>query len=130
LPPNLEPYRAALMRLSPAQRRQLRHTPELDPRLHAVQQALLEANGRRAERRNVAWKSEEHEQCKMAREVFRPPFVTSFAPFWRTSTVLALAGEIFKGRAFDRMPTLADALQIAGCKDTSVLVFRQVLMFG
>ena len=38
-----------------------------------------------------------------------------------TSTVLALAGEIYEDRAFDRLPILADALQDAGCEDKDVL---------
>lgn len=121
LPAELEPFRAALLGLPPCQLRQLRRTPELDRELHAIYQELLEANGRRQERREQTWETEELEQCNLAREVIRPPFVTSLAPSCRTSTVLALANEIYEGRAFDRMPTLAEVLQHAGCKDANVL---------
>jgi hypothetical protein len=42
-------------------------------------------------------------------------------PQWRTTDVLALARGIYRDRAFDRMPILADALQDAGCADEDVL---------
>jgi hypothetical protein len=121
LPPDLEPFRAALLGLPPDQLRQIHRTPELDLTLHGVHQALLEANNRRQERRNAAWETEELEQCKLAREVIRPPFVTSFAPSWRTTAVLAVARGIYEDRAFDCMPILADPLQEAGCEDAHLL---------
>jgi len=121
LPSNLEPFRAALLALPPGQLRRLWRTPELDPTLHAVYHALLEAEGRRSERRNTAWETEELAQCQLAREIIQPPFVTLFAPSWRTSTVLALAREIDQTGAFDRLPTLADALEQAGCADPEIL---------
>lgn len=42
-------------------------------------------------------------------------------PEWRTSTAIALARAISDGRAFDRLPILADALEEAGCDDAEVL---------
>lgn len=39
----------------------------------------------------------------------------SFEPRWRTETVTLLAEGIYRDRAFDRMPILADALEEAGC---------------
>ncbi len=42
-------------------------------------------------------------------------------PAWRTSDVLGLAHAIATGRAFDRLPVLADALEEAGCDDADVL---------
>lgn len=49
---------------------------------------------------------------------FRP---VSIAPAWRTSTVLALAEQIYATRDFTAMPILADALQDAGCDATDIL---------
>jgi hypothetical protein len=61
-------------------------------------------------------------QCRLLREVvgnpFRPLAVKSS---WLTSDVIALADGIYKERAFDRMPILADALQDAGCGNAEVL---------
>jgi hypothetical protein len=40
---------------------------------------------------------------------------------WGGGTVRALAEAIYEGRAFDRMPVLADALEDAGCSDADLL---------
>jgi hypothetical protein len=40
---------------------------------------------------------------------------------WLTPTAVALAREIYKYRAFNRLPSLADALQDAGCENDDVL---------
>jgi hypothetical protein len=40
---------------------------------------------------------------------------------WRDGTVPRLAQSIYDGRAFDRLPVLADALEEAGCADRAVL---------
>jgi hypothetical protein len=45
----------------------------------------------------------------------------SFAPEWRTDTVLALAQRIYDAREFSTMPILADALQDAGCNCDDIL---------
>ena len=47
---------------------------------------------------------------------------SSFDPRWRTETVTLLAEGIYRDRAFDRMPILADALEEAGCDRAEVLV--------
>jgi hypothetical protein len=49
---------------------------------------------------------------------FRPLI---FEPSWLTPTVLALGVIIYAERAFDRLPILADALEDAGCTDTTIL---------
>jgi hypothetical protein len=55
-------------------------------------------------------------QLALLRETFGNPFrPIEFAPAWRTSDVKLLAEGIYKDKAFDRMPILADALQDAGC---------------
>jgi hypothetical protein len=40
---------------------------------------------------------------------------------WLTPAVVRLAQRIYDGRAFDRLPTLADALEQAGCTNAEVL---------
>jgi len=61
-------------------------------------------------------------QCGLIRCVCGNPYrPEAFEPAWLTSTVVALAQGIYDGRAFDRLPILADALQDAGCVDARVL---------
>jgi hypothetical protein len=45
----------------------------------------------------------------------------AFDPTWRTSTVVALARQMYDSRDFALMPILADALQDAGCEHEEVL---------
>lgn len=69
-----------------------------------------------------AWQAERCAQAGLLRELFGNPFrPESFDPSWRTPEVVALAGTIYEGRAFDRLPVLADALEHAGCTDPEVL---------
>lgn len=73
------------------------------------------------------WSAEQYEefarQAALLREVvgplsFRPVVID---PAWQTPPVMALAREMYDGRAFARMPRLADALAEAGCTDAEVL---------
>jgi hypothetical protein len=58
----------------------------------------------------------------LLRCIFGNPFrPVTFAPAWRTETVVALAAGIYAERAFDRLPILADALEEAGCDHAEVL---------
>lgn len=58
----------------------------------------------------------------LLRDIFGNPFrPASFDPSWLTAGVTSLARTIYDGRAFDRMPELADALERAGCTDADVL---------
>jgi hypothetical protein len=50
---------------------------------------------------------------------FRP---VSLAPECRTSTAVALAGQMYESRDFSAMPILADALQDAGCDNEVILM--------
>ena len=62
------------------------------------------------------------EECDILRDTFGNPFrPVALDASWLTSTVVALAEGIYAGRAFDRLPILADALQDAGCDDEQVL---------
>jgi hypothetical protein len=42
-------------------------------------------------------------------------------PTWLSPTVTGLAEAIYRDRAFDRMPILADALEDAGCDQGDIL---------
>ena len=71
----------------------------------------------------VGSEPEEVAQAAIVREIygtlcFRP---VTFNPAWRTSTVLALAKQMYDSRDFTPMPVLADALQDAGCENADIL---------
>lgn len=57
------------------------------------------------------------------RDVFGNPFrpAAPMNPSLLTPHVLAIAGEIYKARAFERMPELGHALCDAGCTDKQIL---------
>jgi hypothetical protein len=58
----------------------------------------------------------------LIRDIFGNPFrPVAFDPAWRTSTVVALASQMYESRDFGAMPILADALQDAGCTNEDVL---------
>jgi hypothetical protein len=62
------------------------------------------------------------EQVKLVRDIFGNPFrPVAFDPEWRTSSAIALAGQMYESRDFAHMPILADALQDAGCEHADVL---------
>ncbi len=66
--------------------------------------------------------NEERAQCDLLRDIFGNPFrPVVLDPSWRTEAVVALAEGIYAGRAFERMPVLADALEDAGCSHEDVL---------
>jgi hypothetical protein len=61
-------------------------------------------------------------QSHWLRDIFGNPFrPATFLPEWRTSTVLALAQQMYDSRDFSAMPILADALQDAGCDNAAIL---------
>jgi hypothetical protein len=67
-------------------------------------------------------KDEATYQCALFREVFGNPFrPVTFNPEWRTSTVVALAQQMYESRNFSAMPILADALHDAGCDNEDIL---------
>ncbi len=64
----------------------------------------------------------EPQQAALLRDIFGNPFRSvTLDPAWRTSTVVALAKEMYESRDFSAMPILADALQDAGCDNDDVL---------
>jgi hypothetical protein len=56
----------------------------------------------------------------LVRDIFNP-FHAGIDPSWLTSTVTALAQQMYEAREFSAMPILADALEDAGCADEQVL---------
>ena len=65
---------------------------------------------------------ERHEQARLMRCIFGPPFRSRTVDArWLGPTVVSLARTIYEGRAFDRLPILADALEAAGCDDGELL---------
>jgi hypothetical protein len=50
--------------------------------------------------------------------LFRP---VSLIPTWLTSTVLALAQQMYESRDFSAMPIIGDALEEAGCDNEEIL---------
>ncbi|VTR98734.1 Uncharacterized protein (Fragment) OS=uncultured bacterium PE=4 SV=1 [Gemmata massiliana] len=69
-----------------------------------------------------ALRTERTNQVSLIRDIFGNPFrPVPFSPSWRSSTVLALAAQMYDSRDFSAMPILADALQDAGCDNTDIL---------
>jgi hypothetical protein len=70
----------------------------------------------------LAGVQEKAAQAALLRDIFGNPFrPVTFAPSWRTDTVLSLARQMYDLRDFSAMPILADALQDAGCDNDDVL---------
>ena len=70
----------------------------------------------------VAVQEEESEQARLLRDIVGNPFRrVTLDPAWRTSTVVALAGQMYASRDFNAMPILADALMDAGCDSDDIL---------
>jgi hypothetical protein len=61
-------------------------------------------------------------QAALLRDLYGNPFQpVALDPAWRTGAIVALAQKMYVSRNFSEMPTLADALQDAGCENESIL---------
>jgi hypothetical protein len=61
-------------------------------------------------------------QCGIIRDIFGNPFRPVLIDIsWESSTVLALAQQMYDSRDFTEMPILADALQDTGCDNEDIL---------
>jgi hypothetical protein len=61
-------------------------------------------------------------QAQLLRCVVGNPFrPVAFDPLWRTAALVEIADSIYANRAFDRMPTLGDALEDGACDHPRVL---------
>jgi hypothetical protein len=74
---------------------------------------------------NLAWGDHPGEHCRLFREIVGNPFarpqLDPAVLAWNGGTVRRLAQSMYDERRFDAMPILADALEDAGCADSSVL---------
>ena len=93
-----------------------------EPVLQHVLIRQRESIGLAAEQEAEAIDGERNAQAGWLRDIFGNPFrPVSFDPSWRTSTVVALADQMYEARDFTPMPVLADALQDAGCDRDAIL---------
>jgi hypothetical protein len=74
----------------------------------------------------IRWIQQDPDLSKCSPQLLHEVFGNPFRPVvvdasWLTSTVLALARQMYESRDFSPMPILADALQDAGCEDEDVL---------
>jgi hypothetical protein len=81
----------------------------------------LEPHTAGLKRATATWAWEWGSVFATAREVLGEAQPDPRWPEWRTTDVLALARAIYRDRAFENLPILADALQDAGCDDEDVL---------
>jgi hypothetical protein len=90
--------------------------------LNGMPSAVARRASRWKARKASAEIEERKAQASLMRCIFGNPFrpVTA-TPSWLTSTVVDLAEYIYKERAFERLPILADALMDAGCDNEDVL---------
>jgi hypothetical protein len=66
--------------------------------------------------------SEVRAQTELIRELHWNPFrPVALHDDWRTSTVLALARQVYRNKDYSLLPILADALQDAGCDNDDIL---------
>ncbi len=62
-------------------------------------------------------------RCTYLRDIFGNPFHPVVAdPAWFAPTVVSIADALYRDRAFDRLPILADALEEAGCTNADLLL--------
>jgi hypothetical protein len=92
------------------------------PQLHREQDANWKTNGIDLPEWQSAFLEEESIQADILRDIIGNPFRSiSLDPRWLTSTVVEIAQAIYRERAFDKMPILADALMDAGCDSEDIL---------
>jgi hypothetical protein len=75
--------------------------------------------------RHYDWEKEADErvaQAALLRDVFGDPYPSQVIDLaWRTPEATVLAELIYRDKALDRMPDLADALEAAGCDNPAIL---------
>ncbi len=103
----------------------LREAPESDrPRIHGVFWSLFLCwrDWEFQDEDDPPSQSERCGQAELVREILGNPFRTvEFEPSWRDPVVVAMATSIYEDHDFGRMPSLGDALMIAGCDLPQVL---------
>jgi len=89
---------------------------------HAIEHAALVRLGVNKGDFQISQVPRRTQLANILRDIFGNPFrPVRFDVRWRTSNVIDLSRTIYEGRAFERLPILADALMDAGCADEQVL---------
>jgi hypothetical protein len=66
--------------------------------------------------------TEARRQLPLLRDIFENPYRPGWVdPSWQTAQVVTVAEAIYRERAFDRLPLLADMAEEAGCTDADLL---------
>jgi hypothetical protein len=70
----------------------------------------------------AATRTETTFQCNLLRDIVRNPFrAVTITPFWQTHEAAKQAETIYHEQAFDRLPAVAEALQVMGCGDAELI---------
>lgn len=96
----------------------------LHERANDTHAALRAVPGDEVRAAKAAWAKAQEQAfpCNLLREIFGNPFhQVTLDSSWLTPEVVSLAQQVYDGRAFDRMPELAVALEEAGCKEPEIL---------
>jgi hypothetical protein len=98
-----------------------REAPDRAP--YASRQAIAATAYANDECDGEARRKEFAEQALLLHDIFQKPFevAPAFNSSWRTPQVTAIAQHMYDSRDFTRMPSLADALEAAGCRDPEIL---------
>jgi hypothetical protein len=99
----------------------LAHALSNDSGFHAAREAS-ERSIEVAKSASDAWWEERWFQAAYLCDIIGNPFRgVALVPEWRTSTVVAMAKQMYESRDFGATPILADALQEAGCESEDIL---------
>jgi hypothetical protein len=97
---------------------------------HCLREAARDAARARGVVGPRAWEAASHREMATQALLLRDVFGNPFRPpppldarwlAWNGGAVRRLAAAVYEGRAFDRLPILADALEEAGCTDADLL---------
>lgn len=98
---------------------------EFHARLAVRWKAEKDADKRKKSVAEAAAVAEGKAQVSLLHDIFNNPFrpvsLDSAWLAWNDGTVQKIAKAIYDGRAFDRMPILADALEESGCTNADIL---------
>jgi hypothetical protein len=117
-------FRQAYLRAGPELRQRLAAAQDVfrGSDYYACEEYMLEEDETSPTYTGPVYVAESAAHCDIIRDIFGNPFrPATLDPSWLTSTVTALARQMYESRDFSAMPILADALQDAGCSDEAIL---------